>query len=115
MYNRVVPRDFFNEAKLLKCLGQFALCVLDNTLPREFNSSKLAIEYDGQPFDIQQNPHDGSIFCANYHVWLDDEPLKLWTPLNSREAWPMLATFRGSEYYLFDDNGKWMPNFGVMK
>ena len=28
-YRRVLPRDLFNEAKLLKCLGQLALIIHD--------------------------------------------------------------------------------------
>lgn len=41
-YIRVVPRDFFNEAKLLKCLGQFELCVNHTGS----NGLKFDIEYD---------------------------------------------------------------------
>lgn len=28
-YRRVLPRDLFNEAKLLKCLGQLSLMIHD--------------------------------------------------------------------------------------
>lgn len=28
-YFRVIPRDFFNESKLLKCLGQFELWAIE--------------------------------------------------------------------------------------
>ena len=45
-YSRVIPRDFFNEAKLLKCMGLLALKVLDNMTP---NGIKILIEESGAP------------------------------------------------------------------
>lgn len=114
-YKRVVPRDFFNEAKLLKCLGQFQLCVLDMRVPIEFDLKKLKVEFDGKPFDIHQHNSDGSFYCENYRVFLDGEELTLSTPLNSKENYPLEAVYKGEIYYVFDDKGRWMPNFGVMK
>lgn len=32
-YQRVIPRDLFNEAKLLKCLGRLSLFIHDGKSP----------------------------------------------------------------------------------
>lgn len=48
-YIRVIPRDFFNESKLLKCMGQLSLKILDCQLPKGI---EMYIEGDGQPFQI---------------------------------------------------------------
>lgn len=107
-YNRVIPRDLFNEANLLKNLGQLQLLIHDNRV----DGIPFKVEFDGQPFNIQQNPHDGSISVANYRVFLEGEELLLYTPLNSRDRYPLLADYRGETYYLFNGKGELMANFG---
>lgn len=107
---RVIPRDFFNEAKLLKCLGAFEISVLEG----QANRLGITTDYDGQPFEICQNKADGSIYVANYHVFLQGEMIFLSTPLNSREPWPLIAEFKNEIYFVFDSDGNWMPNFGVI-
>lgn len=104
-YKRVVPRDLFNEAKLLKCLGKLALIELDYKTP-------FKIVYDGKPFVICQNPDDGSIYCENFNVYLDDEHIHLYTPLNSKDNWPLEAIYKNETYYMFDESGKMHVNFG---
>lgn len=108
-YHRVIPRDFFNEAKLLKCLGQFELCRLDKRLC----GLEFTMEFDGESFDIAQDDSDGSLRCLNYRVYLNGEELELFTPYNSKENYPLMGRYRGDDYYLFDSKGKFMPNFGV--
>lgn len=103
-YGRVIPRDFFNEAKLLKCLGRLELLILDRKL-------SLTSEYDGEAFTVLQDI-DGDLRVANYHVSYCGEELDLFTPLNSRERWPLRALYRGEEYCLFDEKGNWMPAWG---
>lgn len=110
-YLRVVPRDFFNEAKLLKCLGRLELLILDNEKPaRDF---KLTSEFDNEAFNIVQDPNSGSISVSNYHVFVNGEELFLSTPLNSKANYPLIGIYKGEEYYIFDEQGNFMPNFGI--
>ena len=46
-YTRVIPRDLFNEAKLLKCVGQLALLIHDGMQP-----VPMSLEHDGSSFHI---------------------------------------------------------------
>lgn len=108
-YTRVVPRDFFNESKLLKCLGKFEICVIDKMC----DGLPIVTDMNGsQSFNIQQDPTDGSLYCSNYRATLGDEEIWLCIPYNSKDEWPLLARFRGEEYCVFDKQGKFMPNFG---
>lgn len=109
-YFRVIPRDFFNESKLLKCLGQFELCVLD----RQCNGLEFVTRFDGGPFEIVQNEADASLSCSNYRVFLDGDELELFAPYNSKENYPLMGRYRGSEYYIFNEKGNLMPNFGIV-
>lgn len=108
-YQRVVPRDFFNEANLLKCLGKLEL-IINHTGHRI--AGKLESQFDNESFDIQQNNDDGSIFVLNYTVTLNGVIVHLYCPLNSRESWPLMADFQGETYYVFDKEGNLMTNFG---
>lgn len=104
---RVIPRDFFNEAKLLKCLGRFQLCIHDRLTKFNFE-----VEFDGKPFLIHLNDHNNCLICLNYRVFLDGHELTLYTPYNSKENYPLLGLYKGEEYFIFDEDGNFMPNFG---
>lgn len=108
-HRRVIPRDFFNESKLLKCMGQFQLCIHDNMC----NGLQLDVRFDGEPFTIFQHDSDGSLTVLNYSVFLNGNPIALYIPYNARENYPLIGLYKGEEYYIFDENGKFMPNFGV--
>lgn len=63
-YQRVLPRDLFNEAKLLKCLGQLSLLVYEGRLP-------LLLQHDtefSQGFLVAQDRSSGDIFVSNLTV-----------------------------------------------
>jgi hypothetical protein len=111
MYTRVIPRDFFNEAKLLKCLGRLELLILDNEKPAR--DLKITSEFDNEAFNVVQDPNSGSISVSNYRVFVNGEELYLSTPLNSKENYPLTGIYKGEEYYIFDEKGQFMPNFGL--
>lgn len=46
--------------------------------------------YSGKPFEIYQNPDDGSIYVVNIRFKFNGQKVHLWRPLNSRELWPLL-------------------------
>lgn len=77
-YARVIPRDLFNEANLLKCYGRLAL--------------EVDLEHDGGAFDIQQDPASGALHVANVRLVVRGREVPLFRPLNSREPWPLWAT-----------------------
>lgn len=108
-YTRVIPRDLFNEAKLLKCLGQVALLQLDWPLPQMELSLIQTQSIRG--FSIRQDPSDGSIHCQNLYVYISRKRVRLHTPLNSREPYPLHATIADESVQVLTDDGKWHPDF----
>lgn len=99
MYQRVLPRDAFNEANLLKCIGQLTLLVLDKP------PFGLTYEYDGQPFDIRMDDC-GELSVSNIQFYLNNEPVFFTRPLNSRAPWPLYEAETGNP--VFDDNGNYI-------
>ena len=97
---RVIPRDIFNDADLLKCLGHLLLAIEDRKLP----SDQWSYEYDGLPFDIQQNPDDGSTHVANVRLSYRGEPVDHHRPINCRTPWTLFVTTgEGEELSVFED------------
>lgn len=103
-YTRVIPRDLFNEAKLLKCLGK--LIILAESTPG------LTITHDGEPFYIQRDPASGDISCINVEVCNSAGVIPCWTPLNSRDDWPLKAMGNGEDVDVFNYYGEaFTPEF----
>lgn len=101
-YMRVIPRDLFNEANLLKCLAQLYLA--SETLPE----GKLTVELVGPQnarFLVEQDPSDGSLYVANVRVCLDGMAVTVTRPLNARNPWPVYATYGDVVEQVFDDAG----------
>lgn len=105
---RVIPRDFFNEAKLLKCLGRLELYI-NHDGP---NTLGLKSDFDNEPFKIVQDPMTGNLSVENYKVFLDGEEIYLFTNYNSKDTYPLIGLYKGEEYYIFSEQGEFMPNFG---
>lgn len=101
MYLRVIPRDLFNEANLLKCLGKLYLCL------ETLNPEGVTLEHDGEAFEIDQSEDSGGLFVRNVTLIVRGEEVHLWRPLNSRHAWPLYLTLDldDEEYSVFDDDG----------
>ncbi len=83
-YRRVLPRDLFNEANLLKCWGQLWLLL-------EGSAAEIAPECTDQPFEVEQNDGDGSIFLRNVQLKVRGHRVPIYRPLNSRAQWPLRA------------------------
>jgi hypothetical protein len=103
-YRRVLPRDLFNEANLLKCYAQLWIA-LENTRPCLGRFG----EDDVSDFNIAQDPSDGSIRVANLTFLLAGRPRRLFRPLNSREPWPLWLRLDEDDVRVFDDDGKLSP------
>jgi hypothetical protein len=107
---RVLPRDAFNDANLLKCIGQIALLSLDRGY-----DDKFTIEYDGKPFDICQNTDDGSTYVANFRLYRPSDcgliEIHLYRGLNAREAWPLYADCCDETCEVFNSDGSFHGKF----
>lgn len=102
-YERVLPRDAFNEAKLLKCISKITLLILDGLLP------DFKYDYDNGAIDIVQDQSDGSIYIKNIIFYYKDRIVTLKTSSNNEENWPLIMVLGDEEYYLFNENGDIMP------
>jgi hypothetical protein len=87
-YQRVIPRDLFNEASLLKCLGRFWIET------ERFQPKWVKIEHDGEPFDILQD-QDGATYVLNVEITINGVTCYAFRPLNSREPWPLWLSIDG--------------------
>lgn len=85
-YIRVIPRDLFNEASLLKCYGKLAIALEVNNVP----ACRLSAE-DMDAFEIVQRDDDGAITIEGLTLLTAAHEYELWRPLNSREPWPLYA------------------------
>jgi hypothetical protein len=106
-YLRVIPRDLFNEAKLLRGLGKIALMIHDNNLP--YVTCNHEDERAG--FKIVQNPSDGSISVSNLHFFDNNgTPIYFYHPLNSKERETLMMDYQDETYFCFSDDGKFLPH-----
>lgn len=105
-YSRVIPRDFFNESKLLKCMGQLSLKIHDGEVPEGI---AISIDSSGEPFDIRQD-HD-SIYVSNYEVTVNNVPVTMKTTYNSKAPFPLMCEHEYNECEVFDDTGNFTSDF----
>lgn len=105
-YKRVIPRDLFNEANLLKCYGRLYLKLETAELLH------VELQHDGAAFDVQQDPSSGGLFLANVSLRVRDETFRLHRPLNSRGEWPLYLTDENEEEFtVFADDGSFADEF----
>ena len=106
-YQRVLPRDLFNEAKLLEQVGRVCLSIHDSKL------IPISFEHDGSPFDVQLSD-EGSLYISNVVFWdVEGLAVSFWTNYNSRDKNPLLACDHETEegYFVFDDQGNFTDQF----
>jgi len=103
-YDRVIPRDLFNEGNLLKCYGQLYL-----------NLEKMGMEdclkYTGGQFHVEQDQSDGSTYLLNVHLIVRGQLYPLRRPLNSRDPYPLYVHVSEDDdpIEVFTDNGTFTP------
>jgi len=98
-YIRVIPRDLFNEAKLLKCLGLLTLKIHDNQAPKG-----LKVEQIDDLFAIGLT-QDGSLQCGSLEFSYNNKVLTFQSTYNSKSNFPFYCYFDYCEYLVFDENG----------
>lgn len=107
-YERVIPRDFFNESKLLKCLGQISLLVHDGYINAQFEE-----EETNTGFQIDLDLNNGYLYCQNYTLFTNNgTPVQIGTAYNSKEPFPLYFYDEENEYLLaLTNDGKPTPEF----
>lgn len=103
-YIRVIPRDLFNEANLLKCYGRLWIC-LENRMGRG-----VEMPEDVERFEIVQRTDDGWTYIKNLPLKIGPRSFRLVRPLNSRHSWPLYAEEidnpDADPIEVFDDDGE---------
>lgn len=101
-YKRVIPRDLFNEAKLLKCMGILALWELDKVIPE----LKITCESETTEFQIALMD-EGSLTLVNYHITIYNQFHTFKTTYNSKEPFPLYVEGKhGKEIEVMQLSGK---------
>lgn len=105
-YERVLPRDRFNEASLLKCYAQLWIALEE----KQDKGKGQFVQESVDHFDIDQDPSSGGIYIGNLTFTIDGVKHYLARPLNSRDHWPLYVV--GNEFdpdfeevKVFDDQG----------
>lgn len=111
-YPRVVPRDFFNEAKLLKCLGMIALAVVDD----KFYAYDLEVEHELEEsesgFIIDFSHVQDGLFCSNYWFKVNGYLVDFFSRYNSHENYPLqFLDSGGNVYSVMDEKGGFTQEF----
>lgn len=104
-YQRVMPRDLFNEAKLLKCIGRLVLLIHDNAAPQG-----LSFEHIGDYFEIGLND-EGTLQIGNIAFNYKNVAIQFKTQQNSKSNYPLFAEYHLTDYLVFDDNGNFDTEF----
>lgn len=105
-YDRVIPRDLFNEAKLLKCIGQLCLLIHD----RENTPTEMSFEHNGEPFEIELLP-EGSLTITNIKITIKEIECIFKTTYNSKSNYPLIVAHGYDEYPVFNDLGQFDEEF----
>lgn len=116
-YSRVLPRDLFNEAKLLKCLGQLFLAYHDGKFVHE-----VAFEHtDAESgFVIARDDDNNELYCQNLQFFVKTKSttdpqreVSLQSPYNSKSPYPLVAhcNVYESPVPVFKDDGTFDDDF----
>lgn len=104
-YQRVIPRDLFNEAKLLKCMGKLSLAILDGFAP-----ARMQMNEPDEPFQVGLM-NDGYLTITNLEVKILDTRHLFRTQYNSQANFPLVVTHDYCDYRVFDEAGEWDEEF----
>ena len=105
-FNRVIPRDLFNESKLLKSMGRLCLLIHDQNTPVD-----MKYEHDGNPFKIALTDA-GNLHVSNIVIYIKDQQYDFHTTYNSKDIYPLYVMDEEYvEYEVFDDKGEFTTEF----
>jgi hypothetical protein len=108
-YTRVIPRDFFNESKLLKCFGKLSLSVLDGHVPTGIG---IDIHDTGDAFKTELSD-DGWLYIDNIETLVNGRVTTFRTLYNSKRNYPFYCIDPESleDIEVFDDAGEFTEEF----
>jgi hypothetical protein len=104
-YIRVIPRDLFNEAKLLKCMGQLCLLIHDRLTPVE-----MSFNEPEEPFEIALMD-EGALTITNLHVKIKGKVFLFKTTYNSKSNYPLYLEYDYCDYPVFTEKGDFDEEF----
>lgn len=108
-YERVMPRDFFNEAKLLKCLGQLSLKIHDADEGAKGVVMHFCNSSEGCKIVLCE---EGVLIDNNVEVRIQEEIISVYTTYNSKGVYPLDALFPDfDEVRVFDESGNFTTEF----
>ncbi len=109
-YQRVIPRDLFNEAKLLKCMGQLALIIHDGVnVPKGLT---LDHEESENGFEVAQDSSSGELYVANLSLCCQGRLIGLRHPYNDKRPYPTrFSLWEGDEGPVFKADGSLSDEF----
>jgi hypothetical protein len=110
-YMRVIPRDLFNEAKLLKCMGRLVI-----EAERHQRAIQIEFEETATPgFQIEQCEDDGNLYISNIIVTINGKPYFCYTTYNSKTNFPLyvddIADADFESVRVFDETGEFTQEF----
>ena len=105
-YDRVIPRDLFNEAKLLKCVGRLCLLIHDEKAP-----DNIKFEHDSGSFEIGMTA-DGDLTISNVKFSINDKEIMFVARYNDKSNYPFFAQDEEyTDYRVFDEQGNFDIEF----
>lgn len=104
-YTRVIPRDLFNESKLLKCIGRLTLLIHDG-----FAINGMTFEHDGDPFSVALMD-DGFLCITNIIFEMNDENMLFKCQYNSKSNYSLFLEYDYCDYLVFDESGDYTKEF----
>lgn len=107
-YRRVIPRDFFNEAKLLKCMGILQIKIHDNQLPTNID---IEIMESGESFEIELDSGFDLLYIQNYPVMVNGEEYLVGTNYNSKDNIPLSIIYDNTDIRIFEEDGTFSEEF----
>lgn len=112
-YIRVLPRDLFNEAKLLKCLGQLSLHIHDhNPLTRLYGMALRHYTSITDGFTIDLDAANNALCVHNLSLESSVGHIHLYSVYNSKAPYPLQFTLQsGACGAVFCDNGNFDQEF----
>jgi hypothetical protein len=111
-YRRVIPRDLFNEAKLLKCLGKLSLLIHEQMI----DGLNVNHEDELNGFKFSQCTGSGFITVSNLHFFDNNgTPIYCYHPLNCKDKWPMQIEYLDEIYWPFNEQGEYQLSKKLFK
>jgi len=108
-YKRVIPRDLFNEAKLLKCMGRLCLNILDNKTPVPMEVVNEDDCRDGFKIHLSES---ADLMVANIRIKIKTFHVAFWTTYNSKSDYPFFCGRDETESVeVFTDEGEYTEEF----